>query len=125
MKKHEFIYNSEVNEERIYYVFQRLITPIIISKTYIPYKKYWKEFNELYMIVEKWISMYFNNKTLIGLKKEDLEKFDEIITYLMLNCFQINSKYVEEIDIWHMEFMQMVNDFIEEGRIKRCEKNQK
>ena len=116
MEKYEFVYDSQVNEENIYYIFQRLITPIIISKNYIPYKNIWKEFNELYIIVEKWVNMYFNNNTLIGLDKSDLEKFDEIITNLMLSCFQINSKYIEEIDIWHMEFIQMVNNFIEERR---------
>ena len=116
MKNYEYVYDGKVSEENIYYIFQRLVTPIIISTTYVPYKDYWKEFNELFIIVKKWISKYYNDKTLIGLNKADLEKFDEIITELMLNCFQVNSKYVEEIDIWYMEFIQMVNDFIDERR---------
>lgn len=103
-----FTYETTPTEENIYYMFQRFVLPIIISTQYTPYQEYWDDYEKLLSIVRKWIGIYFNTKDLT--KIDNIKEFDEvetIILNLMDNCFILNSKYIEEIDIWHGEFLEL------------------
>lgn len=107
-KTYTFTYETKPTEKNIYYMFERLVLPIIISTQYTPYKEYWNDYEKLLSIIKKWIGTYYNTKDLT--KIDNIKEFDEVETIildLMDSCFMINSKYIEEIDIWHGEFLQM------------------
>lgn len=126
-KNYTFTYDSKPTDENIYYMFQRLTIPIIIATTYEPYKKYWNDYERLLNIVRKWISIYYNTTDLTKVNDDSLEEFDSLITDLKFSCLEINTLYIEEIDIWHGEFLHLLNESI---NIKKkgenlCQENQK
>ncbi len=106
-------YDSNATENNIYYMFQRLITPIIISMTYRPYEEFWDDYQELYEITKEWIQVYYNKNDLRKIEKESLNKFDSILTDLKFSCLVIDTRFIEEIDIWHNEFLKLYKNSFE------------
>ena len=91
-----------------YYMFQRLILPTIISSQYKPYKKYWEDYKRLLSIFTKWIGIYYNNGNNLKLiNEDDFKEVDSLITDLKFNCLEIETEYIEEIDIWYNEFLEL------------------
>ena len=105
--QYTFTYENEPNDKNIYYMFQRLILPTIISSKYKPYKKYWEDYNRLLSIFTKWIGIYYNGNSLKLINKDDFRETDSLITDLKFNCLEIETEYIEEIDIWYNEFLEL------------------
>ncbi len=106
--QYTFTYENEPNDKNIYYVFQRLILPTIISSQYKPYKKYWEDYKRLLSIFTKWIGIYYNNGNSLKLiNEDDFKETDSLITDLKFNCLEIETEYIEEIDIWYNEFLEL------------------
>lgn len=105
--KHVFNYDSILTDENVYYVFQRLITPVVISMCYERYKDYWDDFNSLFGLLKNCLSIYYNYNSLSQISSDILDNMDSLIVDLKFNCLGINTIYIEEIDIWFGEFMQL------------------
>ena len=106
MDKYNVTYELKPEFKNINYIFERLTLVIVISTEYEPYKKYYKEFDKMFLILKKWINIYYNRKDIT--KINDLKSFDEfenILSYLMEKCLQIDTRYIEEINIWYNEFL--------------------
>lgn len=106
-KGYTFTYETKLEGKNIYYMFQRLVLPIIISTQYIPYKGYWDDFEKLLVIIKKWIGIYCNTNDLSQIAPNELEDVGDIITNLKFNCLPIDTQYIEEIDIWYGEFLEL------------------
>ena len=124
-EKHIFIYKPEPTEENIYYMFQRLITPIIISTSFEPYKKYWNDYEKLLDIVRNWIGIYYNTNKLIAIDNESLEKFESLVTDLKFECLGINTLFIEEIDIWYSELLHLLDESNKMKGDNLCQENLK
>ncbi len=122
MDKYTVTYELKPEFKNINYIFERLTLSIVISTEYEPYKKYYKEFDKMFLILKKWINIYYNIKDIT--KINDLKSFDEfenILSYLMEKCLQIDTRYIEEISIWYNEFLliwKMANEMKTRGEIK-------
>lgn len=106
-KTYIFTYETKPTEKNINYMFQRFVTPIIISMQYLPYKNYWDDYEKLFAIVKNWIGIYFNTNSLSSISIEEMNNVDSIINDLKFNCLEIETKYIEEIDVWHSEFLEL------------------
>lgn len=104
-----YTYETKPTRDNIYYMFQRLILPIVISMQYEPYKKYWQEFNCLFIIVKNWIKIYFNEKDLTKINAKEIADADDLIVDLKFACLEIDTEFIEEIDIWYDEFLSIFN----------------
>lgn len=105
--QYTFAYENEPSDKNIYYMFQCLILPTIISSKYKPYEKYQEDYKRLLSLFTKWISIYYNGNSLKLIKEEDFKKADSLITDLKFNCLEIETEYIEEIDIWYDEFLEL------------------
>ena len=101
------VYESIPTDKNIYYMFSRLLLPIIISTRYEPYKDYWENYEELLIVMKNIIGIYYNSKSLKEIDNSYLNKLDDLINELKINCLTIDTRYIEEIDIWHGEFLEM------------------
>lgn len=108
-EKHTFTYNPEPTEANIYYMFQRLVTPIIISTSFEPYRKCWNDYEKMLNIVRNWIGIYYNTNKLIKIDNESLEEFEDLVTELKFQCLGINTVFIEEIDIWYSELLNLLD----------------
>lgn len=100
-----FTYDTIPNEHNIDYMFQRLLLPVDISLGYKPYEKHWSDFEKIYQLVKGWINVYYETKDLTKIDTKDYKEFDSLITDVKFTCLDIDPTYVEEIDIWHNEFL--------------------
>lgn len=112
VNKYDIIKINEVYEtipqiENIQYMFQRLFLPIIISIDYEPYKDYQNDYTKLSNYVEKWINIYFNTNDLTNISSNDLDNFEDILAELGAYCLRIDTRYIEEIDIWFGELLEL------------------
>ncbi len=105
--QYTFTYENEPTDKNIYYMFQRLILPTIISTQYKPYEKYWEDYKQLLSLFTKWISIYYNDNNLSLIKVDDINIADSLITDLKFNCLEIDTQYIEEVDIWYNEFLEL------------------
>ena len=103
--KYTFTYECELTDKDIYYMFQRLILPTIISTRYKPYEEYWNDYKRLLAIFTRWIDVYYNNKDLTLIKADVIDEADTLIADLKFNCLKIETRHIEEIDIWYQEFL--------------------
>ncbi len=71
------------------------------------YEKYWKDYKQLLSLFTKWINLYYNGNNLSRIKASDIDIADSRITNLKFNCLGINTQYIEEIDIWYNEFLEL------------------
>ena len=124
-EKHTFTYKPEPTEENIYYMFQRLLTPIIISTSFEPYKKYWNDYEKLLNIVRNWIKIYYNTYKLIAIDNTSLEEFESLVADLKFECLGIYTVFIEEIDIWYSELLHLFNESNKMKGEKSCQENQK
>lgn len=58
------VYEPIPTDKNIYYMFSRLLLPIIISTCYEPYKDYWENYEELLIVMKNIIGIYYNSKSL-------------------------------------------------------------
>lgn len=104
-----YTYETKPTKDNIYYMFQRLILPIIISMQYEPYKNYWQNFNNLFILVNNWIKTYFNENDLTKINQKEIDDADDLIADLKFACLEIDTEYIEEIDIWYGEFLSILS----------------
>lgn len=107
-KEYIDIYEIIPNEENISYMFKRLLLPTLISTGYELYKDYWNDYNKILEYVENWIGIYYNTNNLTNIPKDELDDFDIILSELFYYCMGIDSRYIEEIDIWHNELLDLI-----------------
>lgn len=122
MDKYTVTYELKPEFKNINYIFERLTIVIVISTEYEPYKKYYKEFDKMFLILKKWINIYYNIKDITKINDfKSFDEFEDIISYLMEKCLQIDTRYIEEISIWYNEFLliwKMANEMKTRGEIK-------
>lgn len=107
-KEYIDVYEIIPNEENISYMFKRLLLPTLISTGYELYKDYWNDYNKILEYVENWIGIYYNTNNLTNIPKDELDDFDIILSELFYYCMGIDSRYIEEIDIWHNELLDLI-----------------
>lgn len=100
-------YETIPTEKNIDYMFQRLVSAIVISRQYKPYQNYWQDYQKLLDIITEWIGVYYNNHDLTKIYVNQINEVDSLITDLKFDCLGIDTRYIEEIDIWHGEFLQL------------------
>ncbi len=105
--KYTFTYENEPTDKNIYYMFQRLILPTIISTQYKPYKEYWEDYKKLLSLFTNWVNIYYNDNNLKLINEQDFNIAEDLITDLKFNCLKIETSYIEEIDIWYGEFLEL------------------
>lgn len=112
-EKYMFTYETKPTEQNIDYMFQRFILSIMIAMQYQPYQTYWNKYHQLFNIVKHWIGIYYNYYDLTKIDCNELKQVDSLITDLKFACLEIDTTYIEEIDIWHGEFLQIWKQCVE------------
>ena len=106
----EYIDTYEIipNQVNISYMFKRLLLPTLISTDYKLYKAHWNNYNKILEYIEKWIGIYYNSDSLTNISLDDLNDFEIILSELYYYCFRIDTRYIEEIDIWYGELLDLL-----------------
>ena len=106
----EYIDTYEIipNQVNISYMFKRLLLPTLISTDYELYKAHWNNYNKILEYIEKWIGIYYNSDSLTNISLDDLNDFEIILSELCYYCFRIDTRYIEEIDIWYGELLDLL-----------------
>ena len=106
--------NLSINE-KIDYIFERLLLPIVISLDYKPYKDYYEDFSNMFDLVRNWISVYYNTNNLTKINNlQEFETFEGILSKIMPSCLEKDTVYIEEISIWFTELLSIYNSLINE-----------
>lgn len=106
----EYIDTYEIipNQVNISYMFKRLLLPTLISTDYELYKAHWNNYNKILEYIEKWIGIYYNSDSLTNISLDDLNDFEITLSELCYYCFRIDTRYIEEIDIWYGELLDLL-----------------